>query len=159
MKTVSIIAALFLCLLVGCRTGKHSTITRNGSAQGFESRDDFQIELQVYRYLLQRDLWSSGEYTAVFLAGNDAEVAALLRKLPAHVPPLKPGNRALLHPKETPMDKDTGKPAMVLSAKAMDPTNGVSEAIGTWYAGESASGLYAFVLMKLNGQWTIQSVR
>ena len=41
----------------------------------------------------------------------------------------------------------------------MDPTNDVSEAIGTWYAGEAVSGLYAFVLVKVDGEWTIQSAK
>ncbi len=48
---------------------------------------------------------------------------------------------------------------MILSAKAMDPTNDVAEAIGTWYAGRAVSGLYAFVLVKVDGEWTIQSVQ
>ncbi len=43
--------------------------------------------------------------------------------------------------------------------KAMDPTNGVAEAIGTWYAGGAVSGLYAFVLVRVDGEWTIQSVQ
>jgi hypothetical protein len=62
-------------------------------------------------------------------------------------------------PNQAPIDKDTGKPGLILSAKAVDPTNGVSEAIGTWNAGEAVSGLYAFVLVKIYGEWTIQSVQ
>jgi hypothetical protein len=47
----------------------------------------------------------------------------------------------------------------MLSAKAVDPTNGVSEAIGTWNGGEAVSGTSAFVLMKTDGGWIVQSVQ
>ncbi len=97
--------------------------------------------------------------SAIFLEGSDDWVAALIRKFPKHVPPIKPSNRAQLRPNQAPIDKETGKPALILSAKAMDPTNEVSEAIGTWYAGEAVSGLCAFVLVKVDGQWTIQSAK
>jgi hypothetical protein len=86
-------------------------------------------------------------------------VSALIKIFPHHVPPLKPGDRAQLRPNQAPIDKDTGKPGMIFSAKAMDPTNGVSEAVGTWYGGEAVSGLYAFVLVEMDGKWTIQSVK
>ena len=157
LKTVFIFAAVFLCLLAGCRTNPKAEDFSN--SRKLESRDDFKIEMAVYGYLLERHPWDNGEYSAIFLEGSDAWVAALIRKFPNHVPPLKPSNRAQLRPNQAPIDKDTGKPAMILSAKAMDPTNDVSEAIGTWYAGEAVSGLYAFVLVKADGKWTIQSAK
>ena len=157
MKTVFIFAAVFLCLLAGCRTNQKAGDFSNSGK--LESRDDFKIEMAVYGYLLERHPWDNGEYSAIFLEGSDAWVAALIWKFPNHVPPLKPSNRAQLRPNQAPIDKDTGKPAMILSAKAMDPTNDVSEAIGTWYAGEAVSGLYAFVLVKADGKWTIQSAK
>ena len=157
MKTVFIFAAVFLCLLAGCRTNQKADDFSN--SRKLESRDDFKIEMAVYSYLLEKHPWDNGEYTAVFLEGNDAWVAALIRKSPNHVPPIKLSNRMQLHPNQAPIDKDTGKSAIILSAKAMDPTNDVSEAIGTWYAGEAVSGLSAFVLVKVDGRWTIQSVK
>ena len=42
----------------------------------------------VYGYLLQQHFLNGGGYTAIFLEGSDAEVAALIRKFPDHVPPL-----------------------------------------------------------------------
>ena len=48
---------------------------------------------------------------------------------------------------------------MILGVEAMGPTNGVAEAIGTWYAGGAVSGLSAFVLVKVDGEWTIQSAK
>ena len=159
MKTISIITVVFLCLLAGCSTGKHSKASVSSPAQKLEDADEFKIEVAVYEYLLGRHFSDQNEYSAIFLEGGDAWVAALIRKFPNHIPPIKPSDRIQLHPNQTPIDKDTGKPAMIFSAKAMDPTNGVAEAIGTWYAGGAVSGLYAFVLVKVNGEWTIQSVK
>jgi hypothetical protein len=157
MKIVLIFMVLLVCGLAGCRTGKQAE--KSGASRKLEASDDFKIEVAVYGYLLEKHPWGSGEDTAVFLEGSDAWVAALIRKFPNHVPPIKPSNRMQLHPNQTPTDKGTGKPAMILSAKAMDPTNGVSEAVGTWYGGEAVSGLYAFVLVKVDGEWTIQSAK
>jgi hypothetical protein len=157
MKIVLIFIILLVCGLAGCAS--HQQAEKSGASRELESRDDFKIEMAVYGYLLEKHPWDNGEYTAIFLEGSDAWVAALIRKFPNHVPPLKPSNRAQLRPNQAPIDKDTGKPAMILSAKAMDPTNDVSEAIGTWYAGEAVSGLYAFVLVKADGKWTIQSAK
>ena len=161
MKAISIFAALFLCLLAGCSTDKQAEKSAVSSRKSNVTSvsDDFKIEMAVYGYLLEKHPWDSGEYTAIFLEGSDDRVAALIRKFPNHVPPIKPSDRAQLRPNQAPIDKDTGKPALILSAKAMEPTNGVSEAIGTWYAGEAVSGLYAFVLMKVDGEWTIQSAQ
>jgi hypothetical protein len=157
MKTISIVAAVCLGLLAGCRTGKQAE--QSGPNRKFEASDDFKIEVAVYGYLLERHFSDQGEYSAIFLEGSDAWVAALIRKFPNHVPPIKPSNRMQLHPNQTPIDKDTGKPAMILGVEAMDPTNGVAEAIGTWYAGGAVSGLDAFVLVKVDGEWSIQSAK
>jgi len=160
MKAISIIAALFLCLLAGCSTDKQAENPRESRKSNVTSvSDDFKIEMAVYGYLLEKHPWDSGEYAAIFLEGSDDRVAALIRKYPHHVPPIKPGDRAQRSPNQAPIDKDTGKPGLILSAKAVGPTNGVSEAIGTWNAGEAVSGLYAFVLMEVDGEWIIQSVQ
>jgi hypothetical protein len=157
MKIVLIFVVLLVCGLAGCRTGKQAE--QSGPNRKFEASDDFKIEAAVYGYLLERHFSDQGEYSAIFLEGSDAWVAALIRKFPNHVPPIKPSNRMQLHPNQTPIDKDTGKPAMILGVEAMDPTNGVAEAIGTWYAGGAVSGLYAFVLVKVDGEWTIESAK
>ena len=162
MKTISIVAAVFLCLLAGCASHQPATAAKgkaSSASQKFEASDDFKIETAVYGYLLEKHPWDNDQYAAIILRGTDSRVAALIKKLPNHLPPLKPVSRAQLRSGQTPIDRDTGKPAMVLSAKAMDPTNGVSEAVGTWYGGEDASGLYAFVLVEVNGEWTIQGVK
>jgi hypothetical protein len=163
VKTAAIIAAaICLCLLAGCASRQAAQASRAKTpeaSQKLEAGDDFKIEAAVYGYLLEKQPWGGGEYGAIFLEGDDARVAALIRKFPHHVPPLKPGSRAQSLPNRGPLDKDTGKPGLMLSAKAVDPTNGVSEAIGTWNGGEAVSGTSAFVLMEVDGQWTIQSVQ
>jgi len=157
MKIVLIFVVLLVCGLAGCAS--HQQAEKSGPNRKFEAGDDFKIEVAVYGYLLERHFSDPGEYSAIFLEGSDAWVAALIRKFPNHVPPIKPSNRMQLHPNQTPVDKDTGKPAMILGVEAMDPTNGVAEAIGTWYAGGAVSGLDAFVLVKVDGEWTIQSAK
>jgi hypothetical protein len=160
MKAISIVAALFLCLLAGCSTGKQAGTPRESrKPEVTEVSDDFKIEMAVYGYLLEKHPWDSGEYAAIFLEGSDDRVAALIRKFPRHVPPIKPGDLMQRSPNQAPIDKATGKPGLILNAKALGPTNGVSEALGTWNAGEAVSGLCAFVLVEVDGEWIIQSVQ
>ncbi len=162
MKTISIIAAVVLCLPAGCASHKPAEATgvkEPDASQKLETGDDFKIEAAVYGYLLEKHPWGSSGYGVIFLEGNDARVTALVKKFPHHVPPLKPASQAQLVANQAPVDKHTGKPGLILSAKAVDPTNGVSEAIGTWNGGEAVSGLSAFVLVEVDGEWTIQSVQ
>ncbi len=162
MRNVSIIAAVVACLLTGCVSHKPAK-TANGSAsapgQKFEVDDNSQIEAAVYHYLLEKHPWGDGEYAAIFLEGDEARVAAFIKTIPQHVPPLKPSGQAQLDANQAPVDKDTGRPGLLLSAKAVDPTNDVSEAIGNWNGGPATTGVSAFVLLKMDGKWTIQSVQ
>jgi len=157
MKTVLIFAALFLCLLAGCRT--HPPAEPSNPGPAFEASDDFKIEAAVYGYMLEKYSWDSGAYGAIYLEAEDNRAAALIRKIPKHSLPLKPISKAERRPNQAPIDRGTGKPGVILNAKAVDPTNGVSEAVGTWYAGEGRAGLYAFVLVEMDRVWTIQSVK
>ncbi len=162
MKAVVFVAVAGLGLLAGCASHKPAQPPKAVApvaGQNIEAGDDFKIEEAVYGYLLRKHPWGSGDYAVIFLGGNDARASALIRKFPHQVPPLKPVSRAQFRPNQPPMDKDTGKPGLILSAKAVDPTKDVSEAIGTWNGGGDVSGLSAFVLMKVNGEWTIQSVQ
>ena len=127
------------------------------SSQKLNKQDLFKVELAVYGFLLQRHFWDDNEYTAVFLQGEDDEVVALIKQFPNHVPPIKRSERAELLPNRTPIDKDTGKPAMILSVDALDPVNGMVEAVGKWYAGGAVSGFYTFSLQKSGDDWMIES--
>ena len=64
------------------------------------------------------------------MEGDEDEVAALIVDVPNHNPPIKPSDRALLLPNCTPIDKDTGRPALVLSVDVLDPVDDTVAAIG-----------------------------
>ena len=163
--------ALGLCLALGCASNKNKIVfTDDGSmprltansvappkVNGLEKADVVKIELQVFGALLTRHFWDDGNYTAIFLQADDAEVAAMQEKFPGRVPPIKAGHRADVRLNRTPLDKDTGKPAMMLSVDVSEPeADGAVPAIGKWYAGGAVTGFYSFVLKKNGGDWGIQ---
>ena len=115
------VSALFLA---GC-----GTFSDYDPRPPLETREEFKIEQVVYAYLLEQDIWSERDYSAVFLKGSDEEVAALMQRFPNHVPPLKPSTAADVQPNQTPRDKQTGKPGVILSATASEPTGERAEAI------------------------------
>jgi len=55
-------------------------------------------------------------------------------------------------PNRTPVDRDTGRPAMVLSVDALDSVDGAAQAIGKWYGDGEVSGFYTFTLRKDGGR-------
>ena len=48
---------------------------------------------------------------------------------------------------------------MILSVDALEPEGNTVEAIGKWYAGDAVTGHYTFSLKKVDGEWTIESVK
>ena len=119
--------------------------------------DLFKVHVAVYSDLLQRHFWDNGGYTAVFLQGEDDEVEALMKAFPNHVPPIKRSYSADLQPNRTPVDKETGKPAMILSVDTLDPEGDTVQAIGKWYAGGAVTGFYTFTLKKVDSDWVVES--
>lgn len=163
---------LSACLLAGCDTAKEEAIQFSSdcpqpnagpvdhlvaSSKKLNKQDLFKVELVIYGYLLQRHFWVDNEYSAVFLQEEDDEVDALLKEFPNHVPPIKTSERAELRLNRTPIDKDTGRLAMILSVEVSDPVNDTVEAIGKWYAGGAVSGFYTFTLQEVGGDWVIES--
>ena len=162
---------LSVCLLAGCSSDKEAIHFSDEHMQQPDdpimdvasdpkklSRQDlFKVELAVYRDLLQRHFWDDGGYSAVFVQGTDDEVDAVIKEFPRHVPPVKPGDRAQLLPNRAPVDKDTGKPAMILSVDVFDPDGDTVQAIGKWYAGAAVSGFYTFTLKKAGADWVVES--
>jgi hypothetical protein len=148
-----------LFVLAGCASP--SGVVQLGviSSPRSQEKDESKIEEAVYSYLLEKDCWNSGEYTAVFLKARDTEVAALVRKFPNHVPTLKTSDRVRMYEASSPMDKETGRPAIVLAAIASEPEGDHAQALGTYFAGPMVSGKYVFQLTKMNGTWAIESVR
>ncbi len=86
-----------------------------------DKADELKIEQLIFGYLLERHFWDSAEYTAIFLQADDAQVAELMKKYPRHVPPIKESFHAYLPGHRSPVDKDTNKPAMILSADVNEP--------------------------------------
>jgi hypothetical protein len=175
-KSIWSIASLGIWLqLAGCSTNKDSvefisdqsanrpkgltTDVVPASRQKLAEKDFTKVQTAVYGYLLQRHFLEDGEYSAVFVQGDDAEVAALIRQFPNHVPPIKPGDQADLRPNQTPLDRLTGKPAIIFSMDALDPVDDTVQAIGRWYAGGAVTGFYTFSLRKVDGDWVIESAK
>ena len=134
-------------------------LTAPPQPQRLEKDDLLKVEMAVYGYLLQRHFWDAGEYSAVFLRADDAEVAAVRQAFPDQLPPIKASSHAELRPGRTPVDKDTGKPAMVLSVDAPEPEGDTVAAIGRWYAGDAVTGFYTFDLRKNGADWVIENVK
>ena len=124
-----------------------------------EQPELFKVELAIYSYLLQPQFWTGGEYSAVFVQGPDEEFDAVSRQFPNHVPPIKPRGRAELLPNQTLVDRDTGRPAMILSVVARDATGDTVQADGRWFAGAVVSGFRTFTLQQTNGDWRIERVK
>ena len=171
IKIQLVSAALLALLAAGCASNKNKIVfTDDGSlprlatnvvapptVKGLDKADVVKIELQVFGALLTRHFWDDGAYTAIFLQADDAEVAAMQTKFPGRVPPIKAGQRADVRLNRTPLDKDTGKSAMMLSVDVSEPeADGSVPAIGKWYAGGAVTGFYSFVLKKNGEDWEIQ---
>ena len=168
-------ALMFALLASGCSSGTDGiefisdaqlkptsgpAVTKVPAATPKLAREDlFKVQVAVYGYLLNRHFLDGGEYSAVFVQGNDEEVAALIQHFPNHVPPIKPSDQADLRQNQTPLDRQTGKPAIIFSVDTMDPVDDTVQAIGRWYAGGAVSGLYTFTLRKTGGSWVIESAK
>ena len=169
-------ALLLSCLFLaaGCRGPKEqvafsdeadlralaASSTVETSQPHLDKGDEQAIEQAIFGYLLERHFWDLADYSAVFLQADDAQVAAMIQKYPAHVPPIKQSSHALVASHKMPLDKDTNKPAMILSVDTDEPNpDGSVNAIGRWYAGDAVTGFRAFSLTKTDGQWQIVAVK
>ncbi|MGA2244364.1 MAG: hypothetical protein ABSH48_05130 [Verrucomicrobiota bacterium] len=173
MKVTTQLALALLVLATGCAS-KHEKIVFADESQirtqaasptatvqkHLEAADLSQIEPLVFSYLLERHLWDLADYSAVFLQADDAQVAALMKKYPAHLPPIKPGKRAVLKSHRPPLDKDTKKPAIILTVEVNElNADDTVDATGRWYAGDAATGFRAFHLKNADGAWQILEVK
>ena len=129
-------------------------------AKGLTKTDEEKIDLVVLGYLLDRHFWEGGNYTALFLQADDKVVTAMMAKYPNHNPPIKESFHIDLRSNQSPLDKDTGKPVMILGADVSDPNaDGTVDVIGRWYAGGAVQGFYTFNLKKVGDDWRIVSVK
>jgi hypothetical protein len=120
--------------------------------------DESQIQQEVFSYLLTRHFWDDNDCSAIFVQAKEAVEKALIKKFPNHLPPIKPSYHASLRNNQTPLDRDTNKPAMVLSVDINEPNeDGSVAAIGRWYAGGAVAGFYTFKLMKVGENWEVKT--
>lgn len=120
--------------------------------------DQQAVEQLVFGDLLGRNLVAASEYSAVFIQADDPQVTALMQQFPQHQPPIKMSIQADLRSKQKPLDKDTGKPALILSAEAGEVMADDSvTVIGRWSGVGATSGSQAYVLKKTGDQWQIVS--
>lgn len=175
MKVKNQLGLGLLLLVAGCATHKDNKIVFNDDAEvraakasaamlpaqkKLDKADGLKIEQLIFSYLLERRFWDLADYSAVFLSADDAQVAALMKKYPDHVPPIKQSVHAALPSHKTPMDKQTRKPAMILSVEVNEPNADASvDALGRWYAGDAVAGFRAFHLKKADGEWLIAEVK
>jgi hypothetical protein len=176
MKSKIIFAAWCAGLLAGCANNQEPIVFNDEPQvrslatnavvvpppviQGLDRADEVKIEQLVFGYLLERHFWDASDYSAVFLQADDAQVKSLMKLYPDHVPPIKPAYRAELPANRAPLDRDTGRAAMILSVDVGEPNADDSvDAIGRWYGGGAVTGFYTFTLAKTGGDWQVQNVK
>ncbi len=174
MKSKIQFALVLLALATGC-AARHDKIAFSDDAEvraamasaatspalpKMDKASELRLEELVFSYLLDRHFWDLADYSAVFLQADDAEVKAMIKKFPDHNPPIKQTFRVLVQPHRTPVDKDTNKPAMILSADINEPNpDGSVDAIGRWYAGDAVTGFRAFHFVKTGDDWQLTEVK
>ena len=172
-KPIYLLSLLFVLLIAGCVTQdaillndepqiarlKQSSAPPLPSKPRLAQSEVRQIEMEVFTWLLQRPI-GDGMCSAVFLNTDEATAAALIKKVPAHVPPLKQLWHLETRPGQSPIDKDTGLAAVILSVDTLDQeTAGIVVAVGKWFAGEASAGFHTFELKNDGDAWRIESVK
>ena len=171
-KIQFLVVALPLLLAAGCSTNyepiyfaseaKMPTPPPDSTVRigGLSKEDEKKIQMVIFNDLLGRHFWEGGDYSALFIQADDDVVDKLIQKYPNHVPPIKQSWHIDLRSNQSPMDKDTGRPVMILGADVGEPNaDGAVDAIGRWYAGGAVQGFYTFSMKKTGDDWTIASVK
>lgn len=171
-QKLQFIAGVFLAALAaGCASDNRPVFTSDAMipaemadasavARGLSKTDQRKIDLLVFSNLLERHFWGDGAYSAFFIQADDDVVAALIKKYPKHIPPVKPASHLDLSSNQSPLDRDTGLPALILSAEPGELHTNASVAVTSrWYAGATATGSCVFSLKKTGGDWAIASVK
>lgn len=127
---------------------------------GLDKADESKVEQLIFGALLERHLWAPDGYSAIFLQADDAEVKAMMKKYAGHTPPIKDSSRARIESHVSPVDRDTGRPALILSVEVNEPNqDGSVDATGRWQGGDTVTGFRVFHLAKKDGNWQIVSVQ
>ena len=118
-----------------------------------------KIEREVFIWLLASPVGSDSRYSAVFLKADETGTSSLMKQFPSHVPPIKQLWHLETRLGQSPLDKDTGRKAILLSVDVMEPENGTVVAIGKWFAGDAAAGFHTFELKQNGNQWQIRTAK
>ena len=118
-----------------------------------------KIEREIFNWLLTNTVDHNGKYSAVFLQTDETTTASLMKQFPGHIPPIKQLWHLEVRAGQSPLDKDTSRTAIILSAEVMDPENGTVVAVGKWFAGDAAAGFRTFEFRKNGEEWKILSVK
>ncbi len=170
-KTLLLGGALWIGLTTGCVNYSEKIVLTSeparyqppapvtAAALGLTRAEVTQVEREVFTQLLQRDFGDEADFSAVFLQTGERETVLLQKKFPHHHPPIKQLWHGDIRTGFSPMDKDTGRAALVLSAEATDPEDGVVTGIGRWNAGETVKGFSTYKLQKTGGAWLVQGAK
>ncbi len=170
---LNLVCALTLAVVAaGCSSDKEkivflsqakipaSVLDGTAATAQLSKSDEQTIDAVVAGYLLAHPLPDAGKYSAVFLQTDDSLVDAMIKKYPDHTPPIKRSDHIDLRTNQTPLDRDTGKPVVILGVEVAEPAaDGSVEATGRWYAGSTAVSSYTFTLKKTGDDWLIVSVK
>ena len=118
-----------------------------------------QIESAVLENLLQQDLALDRTFSAIFLHTTPGVTDALLKKFPSHAPPIKNVWHLELRDAQSPLDRDTQLPALVLSVETLEPEDDTTQAIGRWDGGAAVRGFHTYGLQKREGSWRVVDVK
>ena len=114
-----------------------------------------QIEQVVFERLLNGHFGDDGSYTAVFLQADESQTKVLQEKFPQHQPTIKQLWHADIRAGFTPLDKDTGKPAIIFSCEIGEPDGSWLTALARWYAGEAVKGFYLVTFHQNSQGWSV----
>ena len=172
MKVKLVLSSAGLALLlVGCGTSDEkiyfasevkppASVAVTSPASGLSKADEHRIDLVVFGYLLERHPWPAENYSALFLQADDEVVDTMIRKFPDHQPAIKQSYHIDLRANQSPLDKETGKPVMILGVDVSEPSaDGTVDVVGRWYAGGGVQGFFTFKLKPAGTEWAIASVR
>ena len=170
-KKLYLPALLAVALLDGCTTPETILLTDDVSLTRREQTgspavpakevlspaDLGKIEREVFLRLLASPVGKDSGYSAIFLQADEATTTSLIKRFSARVPPIKQLWHLETRPGQSPLDKDTGRAAVILSVDTLEPENGRVMAFGRWFAGEAAAGFHTFELIKTGDDWRIES--
>jgi hypothetical protein len=171
MKTQFFLSLLPLLLVAGCASEEPVVLYSEPKIPAFSSKppaiaksmskdDEKKIQTAVYEYLLKHHPWEGSDYSALFLQADDDVVDAFIKKFPKLIPPIKPSSDVELRRNQPPLDKDTGKAAIILGADVGELNeDGSVDVTGRWDAGGSVRGTCSFLMKKSGDDWTISSVK